>query len=101
MVSSRAISAAVVLSFGLLPALVQAQSTATLQGTVADATNASVPNATISIRNTGTNEERTARTDSFGIYSVASLVPGTYRMEVSAPGMQTIVINGVVLQVGG
>src|SRR5438309_93240 len=100
MQSLRLLRAAAAISLGLLPALLHAQSTASLQGTITDATNAAVPNATLSIRNTETNEERTTRTEGSGIYSATSLLPGNYRIEITAPGMQTTVINGVVLQVG-
>jgi len=100
MVMSRVIYAAVPVLFGLLPALVQAQSTATLQGTVTDATNSAIPNAAITIRNTATGEERTTSSETSGFYAVPSLVPGVYRVEVKAAGMQTAVINDLVLQVG-
>jgi hypothetical protein len=86
--------------FWLLPALVHAQSTASIQGTVTDATSASVPNASISVRNTATGEERSTISDNAGAYLVASLVPGSYRIEIKAPGMQTTVVNGVQLEVG-
>lgn len=101
MVKSRIIYAATrVLVIGLLPTLILAQSTATLQGTVTDATNAAVATAVITVRNTATGEERSTKTDNSGVYLASSLVPGTYRVEVKSPGMQTTVINDVVLNVG-
>jgi outer membrane receptor protein involved in Fe transport len=77
-----------------------AQSTATVQGTVSDATGASVPNATVTIRNQNTGEERTTTTDSSGIYVVPSLSIGTYRVEVKSQGMQTTVATNLPLEVG-
>jgi len=77
-----------------------AQSTATIQGTITDATGASVPNATITVRNQNTGEERTAVTDAAGIYVVPSLPIGTYRVEVKAQGMQTTVATNLPLDVG-
>ena len=77
-----------------------ARSTAAIQGTVEDPSGAVVPNATITVRNLGTGGERTAQTDAAGSYQIASLPVGTYRIEVKAPGMQTVAANNVVLEVG-
>src|SRR5882724_10146868 len=77
-----------------------AQSTATVVGTVSDATGASIPNAAVSVRNQNTGEERSTVTDATGAYIVPSLSVGTYRVEVKSPGMQTIVANNLILDVG-
>src|ERR1700736_6931858 len=84
----------------LFTATVFAQSTATLQGTVADATGASVPNATVTVRNQNTGEERTAQTDAAGLYLVPALPVGTYRVEVKAQGMQTMMATNLPIEVG-
>src|SRR5690242_5696306 len=65
-----------------------AQSTATIQGTVTDATGASIPNATVTVRNQGTGEERVVQTDAAGSFVVPAVAVGRYRIEVKAPGMQ-------------
>jgi outer membrane receptor protein involved in Fe transport len=77
-----------------------AQSTASIQGTVLDATGASVPNATVTVRNQNTGEERSTTSDAAGLYVVPSLPVGTYRVEVKASGMQTTVASDLVLEVG-
>src|SRR5258708_5490164 len=77
-----------------------AQYTATVVGTVSDDTGASVPNATVTVRNQNTGEERATATDATGSYVVPSLAVGTYRVEVKSPGMQTIVASNLVLDVG-
>src|SRR5258708_5239520 len=77
-----------------------AQSTATVVGTVSDATGASVPNATVTIRNQNTGEERATVTDATGSYVVPSLAVGTYRVEVKSPSMQTVIASNLVLEVG-
>src|SRR5260370_10270828 len=77
-----------------------AQSTATVVGTVSDATGASVPNASVTVRNQNTGEERSRWTDASGSYVVPSLAVGTYRVEVKSPGMQTVVASNLVLEVG-
>src|SRR5260370_31143346 len=55
-----------------------AQSTATVVGTVSDATGASVPNATVTVRNQITVTERSTRTDGSGSYVLPALAVGTY-----------------------
>src|SRR5258708_1925847 len=77
-----------------------AQSTAAIQGTVTDATGAVVPNATVTVKNTGTGEERVTQTDNAGLYNVPALAPGTYRVEVKASGMSSMAANDVVIEVG-
>ncbi|HEY6392937.1 MAG TPA: TonB-dependent receptor, partial [Bryobacteraceae bacterium] len=77
-----------------------AQSTATVVGTVTDATGASIPNAAVSVRNQNTGEERSTVTDATGSYVVPSLTVGTYRVEVKSPGMQSVVASDLVLEVG-
>ena len=76
------------------------QSTGTIQGTVTDATNSPIPNASVTIKNDATDQERTLVTDSSGIYFAPSLPIGTYRVEVKSPGMATMAKVGVEVQVG-
>ncbi|MDP8983259.1 MAG: TonB-dependent receptor [Acidobacteriota bacterium] len=92
-----ALMAAVVV-FSLVPPAA-AQSTGAIQGTVADATGAVVPNASVSVRNEATGEERVVQTDAAGLYSVPSLTLGRYRVEVKSPGMQTVAASGLVIEV--
>ncbi|MBV8732829.1 MAG: TonB-dependent receptor, partial [Acidobacteriia bacterium] len=78
----------------------RAQSTASLQGTITDASGAVLSGAKIVVRNQQTGEERTVTSDSAGVYVVPSLAVGMYRVTVSASGMQTVVANNVLLEVG-
>src|SRR5579864_7474868 len=73
---------------------------ATLNGTVADASGAGVPNANVSIKNTATGVVRGVTTDSDGFYSAPNLLPGTYEVTVSAAGFSTAVQTGLTLTVG-
>src|SRR5712692_7063744 len=66
----------------------RAQSTGTLQGTVADTQGAVMPGVSIVIRNQGTGLERTATTDSAGQYVAASLQPGRYQIAAHIEGFQ-------------
>jgi hypothetical protein len=79
---------------------VWAQSTAALEGTVTDPSGAVVPAAKIAVRNMATGEDRAAISDSAGVYVVPSLPVGTYSVSVTAPGMQKVVANNVLLEVG-
>ncbi|MDR3699318.1 MAG: TonB-dependent receptor [Candidatus Sulfopaludibacter sp.] len=76
------------------------QSTGTIQGTVVDATGASVPNAPITVHNEKTGEERATTTESSGIYLVPSLPVGVYRVSVKAPGMSPMSATNVEVPVG-
>ncbi|HEU4871305.1 MAG TPA: carboxypeptidase regulatory-like domain-containing protein, partial [Pyrinomonadaceae bacterium] len=76
-----------------------AQSTATLQGTVADSKGAVLPSATIVVRNRSTSAERTTQTDSDGNYQLAALPPGVYSVEVRVQGFKTQVADSVTLEV--
>lgn len=73
--------------------------TATLLGTVKDPTGASVPNATITVRNTATAQERSVATDPFGNFTAANLQSGHYQITVAAPGFKTTTIPDLELQV--
>src|SRR5262245_33025126 len=87
----------VILSLGNIIAL--AQSTATIQGAVTDASGAVIANAKVSAKNLGTGLERTTTSDSSGNYQIASLPIGTYKLEIRADGFQPEAISGLVLQV--
>src|SRR6185437_6218562 len=81
-------SALLAACFGLLimtaPAI--AQSTATLQGTVTDTSNAAVPAAKVVVHNQATGVDRTTQTDQSGSYLVPGLLPGLYTVTVTANG---------------
>jgi Carboxypeptidase regulatory-like domain/TonB dependent receptor len=81
------------------PVPLQAQSTATLKGTVTDQSDAVVPKAKVTVRNEGTGVQQETQTDEAGEYLVAGLPIGPYRVEASAPGFQTTVVTGLRLEV--
>ena len=57
-------------------------STGTIQGTVADANGAVIPNASVTITNQGTNRAITVTSNGEGLYSLPALDPGPYKVEV-------------------
>ncbi len=74
-------------------------STATLFGTVLDASGAAVPNASVTVTQTLTNFTRTFTTKADGTYREEFLPVGPYKVVVSAPGFKTLEQSGVTLSV--
>jgi hypothetical protein len=73
--------------------------TATISGTVTDASGAVVPGITVTAVNPETNLSRTATTDEFGGYSIKFLPVGTYRVQAIGAGFKKFEQTGVVLDV--
>jgi Carboxypeptidase regulatory-like domain/TonB-dependent Receptor Plug Domain len=71
----------------------------TLVGTVTDAQGAVIPNASVTVKNTGTGIERKVQTNTSGEYGVYPLQPGAYEVTASANGFQSKVVSNVVLEV--
>src|SRR5215472_16849622 len=72
-----------------------------LGGTVLDPSGKVLPNATVVIKNEGSDFSRTFNTDEEGRFSAAGLPSGTYTIEVSAPGFATTVRMGQETGTGG
>jgi Carboxypeptidase regulatory-like domain/TonB dependent receptor len=83
-------------------ALVFAQSTTAggISGHVYDPHDALVANATVTVRNNGTNLEQTTTTDSSGYYRVTNLTPATYTVAVSAQGFSPYKAQQVIVEIG-
>ena len=78
----------------------QVANTATIQGTVTDASGGVLPNAQVQVTNTGTGLVRTTTADAQGRYSVLTLQVGTYDVQALATGFQKVTHTGVLLTVG-
>src|SRR3984893_2547979 len=72
-------------------------SATTLNGTVADSSGKSIPAASITATNVGTNVASPTLTDSSGVYVIPNLPPGTYQVSVQKDGFKTLVKPDVVL----
>src|SRR3954454_21927920 len=59
-----------------------------IQGTTSDSSGAVVPNASVVLENTQTDNRFQTITNEAGLYVFPSLVPGDYRLSVTVPGMQ-------------
>jgi hypothetical protein len=66
-----------------------------VSGTVTDQQGLVVPNATVTVINTGTNKAVKVAASSSGAYSVQNLEPVTYRIEVEAAGFKKEIIENV------
>ncbi len=74
----------------LAPFVVFSQMAArTLSGTVTSVSGSRIPNAHLSIRNTGSGETVSATGKEDGSYTVPNLVPGNYEVTATAPGFAT------------
>jgi len=83
-------SSVLLLTMILLASFSFAQSsTGTIQGTVADAQGAVIPNASVIITNEGTNRAITATSNAEGLFSLPALDPGSYKVEVQETNFQT------------
>src|SRR5216684_6306786 len=67
-------------------ALAQSTTDGAIGGTVTDSSGAAVPNAKVTVKNTGTNAEEIVMTDDTGYFRVGKLQPATYSVSVDAQG---------------
>ena len=74
------------------------QLTGTLSGIATDQTDARVPGARVVVTNTATGDTRETKADEQGFFSVTALIPGTYKVSITAKSfapweMSDILIN--------
>lgn len=75
------------------------KTTGSIHGTVTDPSGGAVPGASVMARNSATNLERSAATDSSGFYRLELLPVGTYAVTVEKTGFKKQVLTGIVLQI--
>jgi len=97
----RSFKGAVLLAIlSAVPAIVRAQTTASVNGTVTDSSNAFIPGATIVLSKPSTGVRFEVKSDAEGSYRFASVPPGPgYSIEFSAPGFSSIKINDIYVNV--
>ena len=75
----------------------RAQDTASLRGTVTDATGGVIVGAKVKLTNTRTNISRTTTTGNDGSYLFTTVQVGTYSLTVTHTNFTTSIQNGIVL----
>ena len=72
-----------------------------VQGLITDATEASVVDATVTLKNINTGVDEVRKTDASGRYQFDFVVPGSYSITVEARGFQKTVQENVAVQTRG
>src|SRR2546423_5104757 len=88
------------LAFTFSPAVLLAQDTAQITGTVSDPSGAAVGNVQVTVTSVAQGMTRTANTNSSGEYFFPALPVGSYNMTVSAEGFKKYQASGIKLDVG-
>jgi hypothetical protein len=79
----------------------QAQSgRGTLAGSVKDATGATIPGASLTLKDADTGSRYTGVASSQGLFTFPELQPGIYTLTVTAPGFESYSQNGITVSVG-
>jgi hypothetical protein len=81
-------------------AFAQGASTASISGVVVDEGGGVVPGADVVVKNNGTGETFSTVTSEQGVFSVPSLITGTYTVTITLQGFKTVVLSNVVLNAG-
>lgn len=97
---SHVLSLSVLLLMIFLPAVVSAQDTASITGTVTDPTGAAIANAEVTVTSLERGINRTTATNQSGDYLVAGLPSGAVNLSITAPGFKKYEAKSVILRVG-
>ena len=92
-------SRSIVAVFFLTAALFAQVNTSTIAGIVTDATGASVPNAKVTATLAATGQQRDSLSNSAGEFVIPQLAPGGYRVNVTAVGFQSAVVENITLNI--
>ena len=66
-------------------------------GNVTDASGGAIPGAAVKITLTTTNDIRVVPTDPAGAYTISTVTPGTYRVEITRDGFRTFVASDILV----
>jgi len=100
-VTSRGLSAVVVVSCLLWPAAVSAQQTSGIAGVVKDSSGGVLPGVTVEASSPALIEKvRTVTSDGEGRYNIVDLQPGTYTISFTLTGFGLFKREGIVLSSG-
>ncbi len=70
-----------------------AQFSSAVQGNVLDPSGAAIPDATVTLVNTGTQVTQSAKSDAAGVYKFVSLAPGPYEVSAVAQGFSAAQVS--------
>src|SRR5262247_1913641 len=76
-----------------------AQTSGEITGLVTDSSGAAVSGATATVTNKATGATRKVVTNSEGLYSFPSLMPGVYELKVERAGFKTAALDNITLEV--
>jgi Carboxypeptidase regulatory-like domain/TonB-dependent Receptor Plug Domain len=82
-----------------MPCFSSAQQASAINGAVTDESGGAVPNAQVTVTNTGQGTIFKAMTNSAGEYSVPALEAGVYSLQVTATGYKTFDASAITLRV--
>lgn len=85
------------LGVGTLNLFAQGTDLGTIRGTVTDPSGAGIANAQVQITDQGTLKAYPFTTNDRGVFAAPALAAGRYKATISAPGFNTSVIDGIVL----
>src|SRR5690349_9413485 len=84
----------------LITGILEAQSErGTIRGTVTDSSGSIMPGVTVKATNLDTGIETTTVTTDSGLYSIAQLKPGNYRVEAERSGFKKLKRENVIVAV--
>ena len=78
----------------------QAQLSGSLAGTVTDPTGAVVPNATVTLTNQASKDQRQVTSNKDGYFAFAAVLPGTYNVKVEAPSFKAWQQTDIIMHPG-
>src|SRR2546430_4493964 len=77
----------------------QTANTGVVLGTITDPGGAVIPDATVDLINSATNETKTITTNSSGQYTFPNVAPGTYALKCTKQGFATMTIGNIKVDV--
>jgi hypothetical protein len=83
----------------LMPCTLPAQQSGSINGAVTDESGGAIPNAQVVLTNAAQGTTFNATSNSTGEYGFPALEPGTYNLQVTAPGYKQYDATGIVLRV--
>jgi hypothetical protein len=78
----------------------QSSTAGAVGGVITDPSHAVIVGARVTATSVSTNASASAKTDSTGHFLITPLQPGTYKLQITAPGFGAVTVNDVVAEVG-